>query len=47
MEKKVRQYRSNQGRNPKKTEDNYKIFGFVMSTGLVLFIGYVLYTLFV
>jgi len=39
LEKKVRQYRSNQGRSPEKMENNYKVMFFSIC-GLMLLLAY-------
>jgi hypothetical protein len=41
-EKKVRQYRSNQGRSPKKTEGSYKVIGMAFIGMLVGLLGMII-----
>ncbi len=41
--KKIRQYRSNQGRSPKQTESNYKLV-FYSFVGLIITFLYILVT---
>ena len=41
-EKKVRQYRSNQGRSPKKTEANYMVIGIAFIGMLVGLLGMII-----
>ena len=40
-----RQYRSNQGRSPQKTEANYKVMFLALVGMLAMFIGTMLYTI--
>lgn len=40
-----RQYRSNQGRSPQKTEANYKVMFLALAGMLVMFIGTMVYTI--
>ena len=40
MVNKIRQYRSNQGRNPKKSEDSAKIMVYVCVMAMAIFIVY-------
>ena len=40
-----RQYRSNQGRSPQKTEANYKVMFLALVGMLVMFIGTMVYTI--
>ena len=41
--KKVRQYRSNQGRSPQKTEANYKVMFLALAGMVIMLIGTMLY----
>jgi uncharacterized coiled-coil DUF342 family protein len=41
-EKKVRQYRSNQGRSPERMEKTYKAIEFVFMTGVMMGIVYLI-----
>lgn len=41
--KKVRQYRSNQGRSPQKTEANYKVMGLAILGMVVGLLGMVIF----
>ena len=41
--KKVRQYRSNQGRSPEKVEANYKVMGLAIVGMVVGLLGMVIY----
>lgn len=41
--KKVRQYRSNQGRSPQKTEANYKVMFLALAGMVTMLIGTMLY----